>query len=777
MASDATAATEGSPTCVQSFNKWRWAEAEGDAKGWLDVNSVAGSKAAESRALDSPTTGAWQPPLECVKEEAPAAGPSCAEGGENHEVELKDVREMFEGTSRRGIKKLLTRVNINKKLKKFVSSRKVDKDVAVPDEVWKMVEIDRDQCSTSNESNEDDVAVASVDTDQEKSSNDGMPDVTAEEDGSSADGLGVNVDDVLEAVISVTEAGVEGEADILDTLSRSIDDSSGQPPCESSEKERVVVMPEEDSSSDDGLDADIGGGLEAENPIASTDDGFEVDSFSAVDLLQRSERDFLASEVPGSGEENEEVAVEGVELSLADVYQHSTSSETQPDFRETSSLGEAKEEMSDDRTRTDLTLENKQPDDVDTNDDGKADVAEEEQGFVVTLQDIHLSDKSIEEDESPDEKSCDASAPEEEAHSDEHNSIAQSSKKDGSSGLDVSVFGSRDDVSKASTVKEKANEKIEPQPQPAPTPPYNLSAKSCKSESKPGQIARRRKMDRLLKQMSSKKPLHQRLQSFRELRSRKGGNAKTTSPCSEEVLVSRQCDISELSCALPSVVTEDASTGSFLDLYVMRSWESGSKGGIDEVPETTAVPELAESQPPSSEGEEHSLAQEGPDANDDVSVRTESVAALPLPAAAALTAAPTLDATNTYDVLQDEAPAMPADASTARDCDGTQTPASLYSDWGSVAPTPQFSSPLDSDFHPDRPPEQAGAQSLMDFLACSGCEEERNRLMHCTQDHEERIAHYCAPYLDEEYTVGDTSADEHTMATLETLSVIGDVEK
>ena len=110
-----------------------------------------------------------------------------------------------------------------------------------------------------------------------------------------------------------------------------------------------------------------------------------------------------------------------------------------------------------------------------------------------------------------------------------------------------------------------------------PAPSHLLNSNVRKSTYTAGPInqalRRRRKMDYLM--TLDKLPVHQRIQLYFELRSRKDSNNQNrVASNSQEVCISRQSEVSEVSCDVVSA--DDASAASLLiDQYDLRRWESG----------------------------------------------------------------------------------------------------------------------------------------------------------------------------------------------------------
>jgi len=265
-------------------------------------------------------------------------------------------------------------------------------------------------------------------------------------------------------------------------------------------------------------------------------------------------------------------------------------------------------------------------------------------------------------------------------------------------------------------------------------------------------MRRRRKMDHL---MSLKKlPLRQRAQLYLELRSRRGNTSnKAYHLNSQEVDITRQSEVSELSGEIrPSNVDEesdvdDATASSLIDQFEMLRWASD----LDTVVEHSKSSDshlTSEAGDTDTQSETFSLAS-----------RHErlSLASYQSNASADLSFQPK------------EAPA--SSVSVASFLAGRLSPTSQYSDHDDDLT--YFSSSLHSVFITNHPQKHTVAQNLMDLVGCEPnlvlCEDERNALKYYAYEHEdERCAHYCGlPSLQEEFSIPDTFADEDTLNSLE----------
>lgn len=198
MASSATVASDGSPTCVQSFGSPAEPGSNGD--GWTEDNIDSNSV----RVLE-PTFTVVKVPSR-VQQESPPGNmkeqrePACddepfgtEDSSENHEVELKDYDNgegRASGTpSSWAVKKFISRVKIDRmkilRLKNFVLSRQnhanevavKDVEVSVSDEsveVAKTVELDHREQSCANRTPSVDELQVSTDEDNSISSADGF---------------------------------------------------------------------------------------------------------------------------------------------------------------------------------------------------------------------------------------------------------------------------------------------------------------------------------------------------------------------------------------------------------------------------------------------------------------------------------------------------------------------------------------------------------------------------------------------------------------------------
>ena len=287
-----------------------------------------------------------------------------------------------------------------------------------------------------------------------------------------------------------------------------------------------------------------------------------------------------------------------------------------------------------------------------------------------------------------------------------------------------------------------------------PAPSHLLNSNVRKSTYTAGPInqalRRRRKMDYLM--TLDKLPVHQRIQLYFELRSRKDSNNQNrVASNSQEVCISRQSEVSEVSCDVVSA--DDASVASLLiDQYDLRRWESG----------------LATVEEPSIEVGNSLVGTDGGTADVDIEMLTQ--------------VSQHSSGSASTDISGDE-------VSFQRNKEGEETVAASKVSINSfldndeadrLSPTTApddlsyFSSSLHSVFMTNHPQKQTIAQNILNLLGCEPdlvlCDEERNALKYYAQEHgDEKCAHYfCVPSHDEEYTIYDTTcADEDTLASLE----------
>ena len=287
-----------------------------------------------------------------------------------------------------------------------------------------------------------------------------------------------------------------------------------------------------------------------------------------------------------------------------------------------------------------------------------------------------------------------------------------------------------------------------------PAPSHLLNSNVRKSTYTAGPInqalRRRRKMDYLM--TLDKLPVHQRIQLYFELRSRKDSNNQNkVASNSQEVCISRQSEVSEVSCDVVSA--DDASVASLLiDQYDLRRWESG----------------LATVEEPSIEVGNSLVGTDGGTADVDIEMLTQ--------------VSQHSSGSASTDISGDEVSFQPTK-------EGEETVAASKVSINSfldnneadrLSPTTApddlsyFSSSLHSVFMTNHPQKQTIAQNILNLLGCEPdlvlCDEERNALKYYAQEHgDEKCAHYfCVPSHDEEYTIYDTTcADEDTLASLE----------
>lgn len=291
-----------------------------------------------------------------------------------------------------------------------------------------------------------------------------------------------------------------------------------------------------------------------------------------------------------------------------------------------------------------------------------------------------------------------------------------------------------------------------------PAPSHLLNSNVRKSTYTAGPInqalRRRRKMDYLM--TLDKLPVHQRIQLYFELRSRKDSNNQNkVASNSQEVCISRQSEVSEVSCDVVSA--DDASAASLLiDQYDLRRWESG----------------LATVEEPSIEVGNSLVGTDGGTADVDIEMLTQvsqhssgsaSKSALPKSSGDEVSFQPTKEGEETVDASKVSINSF-LDNDEADRLSPTTAPDDLS----------YFSSSLHSVFMTDHPQKQTIAQNILNLLGCEPdlvlCDEERNALKYYAQEHgDEKCAHYfCVPSHDEEYTIYDTTcADEDTLASLE----------
>ena len=296
-------------------------------------------------------------------------------------------------------------------------------------------------------------------------------------------------------------------------------------------------------------------------------------------------------------------------------------------------------------------------------------------------------------------------------------------------------------------------------------PSFHLNNKTRKTDFRAGPInqalRRRQKMDQLMS--LEKLPLHQRIQLYLELRSRKGGSSsKVPTPSSKDVFVGKQSEISEVSCEVPHHVddaseADDASAASFkIDQYgdgdasvaSVHSNASATLSLQQKEVQTLLLDAIAEGQ---------SSASQGAVARADISNQPKDE----LSVSVASLLAKGHESQDSY-----------------HDGDGTQFSSSLY-----------------SVFNTNHPQKDTAAQNMIDLLVCDANlilgEEERNALKYYaqkqeealgqylmpfskyTREHEDKCVHYCG--LDEEFSIQESCGDEDfSLASLDSTSIMMD---
>ena len=351
--------------------------------------------------------------------------------------------------------------------------------------------------------------------------------------------------------------------------------------------------------------------------------------------------------------------------------------------------------------------------------------------------------------------------------------------------------------------------KIEPAPA-APTPALpsrHLNTNTRKADFRSGPINQairhRQKLERLMSQQ--KLPLHHRVSLYLEQRnrSRSSGNVNKAAQKTKEICITRQSEISEVSCEVPPYIPlneDDESASLRIEQFDLRSWATASSGSCQDKDSNsfaiTPLPPEALAGNDDSEEDERSRV-EGPTS---VSRTIHSEVFVPSIATAddtmndSIFASLHSDASANVSIRSKEEQAVTVDSLIERNKDGRMTSDLQDLDHGDGMT--QFSSSLHSIFTTNHPQKRTAAQSMLDLLLCDTdsmylCDEERNALKYyaheqdesaacycapykkCAYEQEETLAHLCAPYLEDD----NTYADEDTLASLESLSVIGEQEK
>eukprot|EP00578_Thalassiosira_sp_NH16_P016105 CAMPEP_0181118908 /NCGR_PEP_ID=MMETSP1071-20121207/23326_1 /TAXON_ID=35127 /ORGANISM="Thalassiosira sp., Strain NH16" /LENGTH=1133 /DNA_ID=CAMNT_0023203433 /DNA_START=105 /DNA_END=3506 /DNA_ORIENTATION=- len=319
-------------------------------------------------------------------------------------------------------------------------------------------------------------------------------------------------------------------------------------------------------------------------------------------------------------------------------------------------------------------------------------------------------------------------------------------------------------------------------------PPRHLNANTHNATFRSGPInqalRRRRKMDHL---MSLRKlPLHQRVQLYLELRSRnKGSNASKALPNSHEVCLTKQSEVSEVSCEVqPQSIGEEA--GLLMDQFDMRTWASG----LDTVEEVSkdgdSLYGLKGATVPSASTNTHNAYKQD---------ETPSVATKHSNASAYLSAqekesvsGAIIDThmkdetkslasqhSNGSDKIshqpeEQSVPSTSVNSFLANEDAGRLSSASHVSDHDDDMLS-HFSSSLHSVFTTNHPQQHDIAHRMIDLMGCEPylamCEEERSALKYYAYEHEDTkcARHYCVPSAYDEFS------DEDTAASLESVPI------
>jgi len=283
-------------------------------------------------------------------------------------------------------------------------------------------------------------------------------------------------------------------------------------------------------------------------------------------------------------------------------------------------------------------------------------------------------------------------------------------------------------------------------------------------------LKRRRKMDRLMSQ-TKRLPLHQRAQLYLELRSRKKNNTyKKLAANSHEVDITRQSEVSEVTCGVSSAAVDvdeleddDESVPASALALVIDQYQTDlnkHESDLETVNEQQSSNSMV-----ASKAETKSIVTE---MNQDPSVGKA-------------------DDTSIKEKEEEEASAVPISIgslmeNTSRN--GKESPAHDTHNDSSVSDfSTEFSSSLYSVFSTDHPQRATIAQEMMNILSCDPnlalTEEERAACKHYAFENEEYKYACCLPIVeeDDDVSIADdtiTCHDDNTLASLESgLSLNG----
>lgn len=307
----------------------------------------------------------------------------------------------------------------------------------------------------------------------------------------------------------------------------------------------------------------------------------------------------------------------------------------------------------------------------------------------------------------------------------------------------------------------------------AAPPPRHRNADARKTDFKAGPLnralRRRRKMDHLLS--LERLPLHRRLQLYLELRSRRARDGHGASPASQEICTGRQTDVSDLSFDLPPLSAQDTSEAEdpsvdwAMDRFDALASSAGSEKNSILVPVSEAEPDAN--------------TQEAPTPPFPPQAPPLSPASMTAPGAARQDGTATLASepagASVQRARQTEVGPTSMSVSVAQEQEGRLSPLSQDSHHGETLTN--YSSSLYSVLTTNHPQKPTVVQRLLGLLECERnglilCEGEKNVLQYYAQEQEDKIAQYFAPYFQEDFSLQDTCADEDTLASFESASVL-----